>query len=163
MERCLYSPNHSRNKLVFSETCLNPNASICICFILSQGTCAPAILSCLLEGFHTLGSYFLFFFWVRQEGKPNSWGCRGSKVEERVDGDEKAESFSGFTLLASLLAVPPHQQIMQSARCFTGLHHYQEQQGSVGVQVEMPWVREDISWWADRGPSFVGFLLDDRP
>lgn len=59
--------------------------------------------------------------------------------EEHAKGDGEAESISGLMLFASLLGVPPHQQVTQSTwDCFTELHHYQEPLRSVGVQVEMP-------------------------
>lgn len=40
--------------------------------------------------------------------------------EERARGDGEAQSISELTLFASLLGVPPHQQVMQSTGdCFT--------------------------------------------
>lgn len=72
-------------------------------------------------------------------------GVSGVAGEQRVDCDEEAESFSVLTLLASPLVEPP-QNVMQWVHCSTVLHHYQELQQSVGVQVEMPWVTEGISW-----------------
>lgn len=61
----------------------------------------------------------------------------GAAGEQHVDYDEEAEGSSGLTLLASSLVGPP-QNVMQWVRCSTALHHYQELQRSVGVQVEMP-------------------------